>query len=83
MRSPEVDRGDVGLSLLMRSPGRIEALTGSFSPLREGPSAGQASLSEHSEDRRGKDDHNPLLNFPVKELFLLVNLLGDALVQFF
>ena len=62
MRAPEVDIGNVGVPLLMGSPRLIEALSGSFPSVRKSPSAGQTGLSEHAEDRGGRDGHNPLSN---------------------
>ncbi len=67
MRSPEVDIGDEGQPLLMRTLGLIEPLSGRFSSLWTGPLAGQARLSEHSEDRGRKDYGNPLVQHHIRQ----------------
>ena len=67
MRTPQVDIRNVAVALLMRPLGLMEALSGGFSSLRKSPSAGQAGLSEHSEDRGGRDSHNPLVQHHIRQ----------------
>ena len=45
----------------------MEDFLGRFSSLRKSPSAGQAGLSEHSEDRGGRDSHNPLVQHHIRQ----------------
>ena len=61
MRPPEVDIRNIGVPLLMRTLGLMEALPGGFFPFRKSPLTGQSGLSEHAKDRGGRDGHNPLV----------------------
>ena len=61
MRAPEIDIRDVGVPLLMRTLGLMEALPGGFFPFRKSPLTAQSGLSEHAKDRGGRDGHNPLV----------------------
>ena len=67
MRAPEVDIRNVGVPLLMRTLGLMEALPGGFSSFRKSPPAGQSGLSEHSKDRGGRDGHNPLVQHHIRQ----------------
>ena len=68
MCPPEVvDIRDVGVSLLMRALGLIEALPGGFSSVRKSPLPGHSGFSEHSEDCRGRDGHNALVQHHIRQ----------------